>query len=47
MQLDEDRFQVNSGDIILVKDNVFHKVFNTSETEELYFVCVLPGKRHN
>ena len=47
MQLDEDRFPVNSGDIILVKDNVFHKVFNTSDAEELYFVCVLPGKRHN
>lgn len=47
MQLDEDRFPVNPGDIILVKDNVTHKVFNTSDTEELYFVCVLHGKRHN
>jgi mannose-6-phosphate isomerase-like protein (cupin superfamily) len=47
MQLDEDRFPVNPGDIILVKDNVTHKVFNTSDIEELYFVCVLHGKRHN
>ena len=47
MQLDEDRFPVNSGDIVLVKENVFHKVFNASDTEELYFVCILHGKRQN
>ena len=44
MQLDDDIFDVNEGDIVLVKDGVFHKVFNTG-IETLYFVCVFEGKR--
>lgn len=47
MQLDDDKFSVDSGDIVLIKDNVFHKVLNTSSKEKLYFVCVLLGARHN
>ena len=44
MELDGDRFKVNPGDVILVKDGVFHKVYNTGAVE-LYFVCVFEGKR--
>ena len=47
MQLDDEEFTVNSGDIVLVKENVFHKVSNTSDKEKLYFICVLHGARHN
>ncbi|MBH32164.1 MAG: cupin [Gammaproteobacteria bacterium] len=47
MQLDDDKFSVNPGDIVLVKDDVFHKVYNPSDEEELYFICVLQGARHN
>ena len=47
MQLDDEKFLVDSGDIVLVKNNVFHKVLNTSSKEKLYFICVLHGARHN
>ncbi len=44
MQLGEDRFKVSSGDVVLVKSGVFHRVFNTSKMP-IYFVCVFEGKR--
>ena len=44
MQLDDNKFPVNPKDIILVKDGSFHKVYNTND-EELYFICILQGKR--
>lgn len=46
MQLDDDKFPVEPGDIVLIKDGVFHKVYNLSDEEELYFICVLQGARH-
>ena len=45
MQLDDNKFSVEPGDTVLIKDGVFHKVYNTSDNE-LYFVCVLQGARH-
>ena len=44
MELDKDKFSVEPGDIVLVKDGAFHKVYNTSK-QELYFICVLQGER--
>jgi len=44
MLLDEERFPVKAGDIVLIEDGVFHRVYNTSESE-LYFVCVFDGRR--
>ena len=38
-------FDVSPGDIILIEDNVHHKVSNTNENEQLYFVCVFDGTR--
>lgn len=46
MQLDDDRFAVNPGDVVLVKDGVFHRVFNTGKMP-MYFVCVFEGKRNH
>lgn len=43
MQLDDDTFEVNAGDTVLIEDGVFHRVF--AEDEELYFICVFDGKR--
>jgi mannose-6-phosphate isomerase-like protein (cupin superfamily) len=40
----EKSFSVNKGDIVLIEDDVHHRVFNNSN-EELYFVCVFDGKR--
>jgi oxalate decarboxylase/phosphoglucose isomerase-like protein (cupin superfamily) len=38
--------EVAPGDIVLIEDGVYHRVFNTSK-EELYFVCVFNGKRNH
>lgn len=38
--------EVGPGDIVLIEDGVYHRVFNTSD-EELYFVCVFDGKRNH
>lgn len=46
MLLDEDRFPVKAGDIVLIEDGVFHRVYNTSD-KELYFVCVFDGQRRH
>ena len=40
----EEKFPVSEGDIVLIEDDVHHRVFNSSD-EELYFVCVFDGKR--
>jgi mannose-6-phosphate isomerase-like protein (cupin superfamily) len=44
MLLDDNRFSVKQGDIVLIEDGVFHRVYNTSD-RELYFVCVFDGQR--
>ena len=38
---------VEAGDIVLIPDAYFHKVWNTSEIEDLIFVCVFDGKRNH
>lgn len=39
---EETKLSVKSGDVVLIPDGAFHKVFNTDEgvTEDLEFVCV-------
>ena len=44
MELDGDKFTVAPGDIVLVKDGVFHRVYNDGACD-LYFVCVFEGAR--
>ncbi len=46
MQLDNDTFDVAPGDVVLIKDGVFHRVFNTGAVN-LYFVCVFDGRRNH
>ena len=46
MELDDEKFPVQGGDVVLIKDGVFHRVHNTSNTK-LYFVCVFDGKRNH
>tara|TARA_Y100001970_G_scaffold85600_1_gene107982 strand:- start:88 stop:441 length:354 start_codon:yes stop_codon:yes gene_type:complete len=38
-------FKVSSGDIVLIEDDVHHKVENIDKKENLYFLCVFDGKR--
>lgn len=47
MQIDETRYPVSAGDVFLIEDGAFHKVFNGSKSEPLYFVCVFDGKRNH
>ena len=44
MEINEKRFEVNTGDIVFIEDGDFHRVHNTSD-EELEFVCVFDGVR--
>ncbi len=46
MQVDDQRFPVKEGDIILIEDGEFHRVFNTGHLG-LYFICVFDGKRNH
>jgi quercetin dioxygenase-like cupin family protein len=40
IQLSDDFHTVTAGDIILIEDGVFHKVYNDSAESDLEFVCV-------
>ncbi len=47
MTVGDDSYLVHPGDIILIPDGAFHKVWNTSEEHDLVFVCVFDGKRNH
>ena len=40
MQLDNDIFKVKAGDIVLIPDGTYHRVYNDMLDEDLEFVCV-------
>ncbi len=45
IQLNESYTEVKAGDIVPIEDGVFHRVYNTSDDNDLYFICVFDGKR--
>ena len=47
MELNDDKFKVKGGDIIMIPAGVFHRVHNSSKHSALYFVCVFEGKRNH
>ncbi len=47
MELDDKKFNVQGGDVVLIEDGVFHRVHNGSRSSPLYFVCVFDGKRNH
>ena len=50
MQIDDEKFLVTKGDIVLIPDGAFHKVYNTSNykaNNPLIFVCVFDGGRNH
>ena len=47
IQIGNDLYNAEAGDVFLIPDGAFHKVFNKSDTEPLYFVCVFDGKRNH
>ncbi len=46
MELDGEVFDVRDGDVVIIPDGVFHRVFNPTD-RPLYFVCVFDGKRNH
>ena len=49
-KIDDDEFLVTKGDIVLIPDGAFHKVWNTSiykANNPLIFVCVFDGGRNH
>jgi mannose-6-phosphate isomerase-like protein (cupin superfamily) len=46
MQVDQEEFVVNPGDIVLIPDGAFHRVINNGEMH-LVFNCVFDGKRNH
>ena len=46
MQVDQEEFVVNPGDIILIPDGAFHRVINDGEMH-LVFNCVFDGRRNH
>ena len=47
MVVGDEEIDVAAGSIVLIPDAYFHKVWNTSEIEDLIFVCVFDGKRNH
>ena len=47
MEVGPNKFNVAAGDVVLIPDGLFHKVWNTSNIEDLIFVCVFDGKRNH
>jgi mannose-6-phosphate isomerase-like protein (cupin superfamily) len=47
IEIDDKRFNVLEGDVVLIPDGAFHRVHNKSKSNNLYFVCVFDGKRNH
>ena len=45
IQINDDLYEAEAGSIFLIPDGAFHKVFNKSDTDFAYFVCVFDGQR--
>lgn len=46
MIVGDNKFEVAGGDIVLIPDGLFHKVFNTG-VSDLVFNCVFEGSRNH
>ena len=49
MVVGDNKYEVQSGDVILIPDGDFHKVWNTGfyNEDDLEFICVFDGKRNH
>lgn len=45
MEVGPRTFSITAGDVVVIPDGLFHKVWNTSTVEDLVFVCVFDGSR--
>jgi mannose-6-phosphate isomerase-like protein (cupin superfamily) len=44
MEIDGNRFTIEAGDVILIEDGEYHRVYNTGHLG-MYFICVFNGER--
>tara|TARA_R110002020_G_scaffold237576_3_gene449962 strand:- start:1242 stop:1580 length:339 start_codon:yes stop_codon:yes gene_type:complete len=49
MTVGDNKYEVQVGDVILIPDGAFHKVWNTGfyGEDDLEFICVFDGKRNH
>jgi mannose-6-phosphate isomerase-like protein (cupin superfamily) len=47
IEIDNERFNVQGGDVVLIPDGAFHRVHNKDRANTLYFVCVFDGNINN
>tara|TARA_Y100000034_G_scaffold40558_1_gene50024 strand:+ start:169 stop:501 length:333 start_codon:yes stop_codon:yes gene_type:complete len=47
MTVGQDMYDVRAGDVVLIPDGAFHRVFNDSTCDNLVFICVFDGKRRH
>ena len=47
MQVGDKTFEVDEGDIVTIPDGAFHRVWNQSKYDKLYFICVFDGRRNH
>ena len=47
IQIDKNIIPIKPNTVVLIPDGAFHRVFNTHDIEDLYFVCVFDGKRYS
>lgn len=45
--IDEDEFNVEAGKTFIIPDGAFHKVYNNSDDEDLFFICVFNQRRNH
>ena len=43
----DQNYPVSAGSTVTIPDGWFHKVWNSSELEDLIFICVFEGKRNH
>tara|TARA_A100001011_G_scaffold172315_1_gene181130 strand:- start:17 stop:361 length:345 start_codon:yes stop_codon:yes gene_type:complete len=47
MRVDDKTYIIGEGDVILIPDGAFHKVWNQDELLDMEFICVFNGGRNH
>ena len=47
MVVDDKTYAVQEGDIVLIPDGAFHKVWNQDDLLDMEFICVFDGGRNH
>jgi len=47
IEIDNEKHKVKEGQTFTIKDGVFHKVYNSSSDQDLFFICVFNQRRNH